>query len=204
MKDQIHHNETGRVADHMYQSDTHLVRVTNATGDAGSFIWEICRGDGLLVLQRSTKTFPTLIQALLDSAQSAVVLALDSVQHLPLASSRAFSICTAQCETSCQHIEIVVIEPGDFLELLSVDHLNGVPGLGQHVQARSVWIVRLTCTTERPATSMCEKGSCGAWIPRLRGAPVVPKAGAPRVQVQRLLPGDTPDGDRASLRAQCH
>ena len=84
MKDQIRHNETGRVADSMYESDTHLVRVTNVVGDAGSFIWEICRGDGLVVLQRSTKTFPTLIQALLDSAQSAVVLALDAVQHFPL------------------------------------------------------------------------------------------------------------------------
>ena len=69
----------------MHESDTHLVRVTNVAGDAGSFIWEICRGDGLLVLQRSTKTFPTLIQALLDSAQSAVVLALDTVRHLPIA-----------------------------------------------------------------------------------------------------------------------
>jgi hypothetical protein len=36
------------------------------------FICEICRGDG--VIQRSTKSFPTRIEALLDSAHDSAVL----------------------------------------------------------------------------------------------------------------------------------
>lgn len=63
----------------MYKNDTYLVRVTSLAG-AGSFIWEICRGDGLLVLQRATRTFPTRTEALFDSAQIAAVLGFGTVQ----------------------------------------------------------------------------------------------------------------------------
>lgn len=66
------------------EKDKYLVRVTSLAGVTGSFIWEVCRGDGLLVLQRSTKTFPTRVEALFDSAQNIAVLALDTVRHLPV------------------------------------------------------------------------------------------------------------------------
>ena len=65
-------------ADRMYENDNYLVRVTAIAGTTDSFIWEICRGDGLLVLLRSTKTFPTRIEALFDSARRVAALALDS------------------------------------------------------------------------------------------------------------------------------
>jgi len=68
----------------MIADDNYLVRVTGLAGATGSFIWEVCRGDGLLVLQRSTKAFPTRVEALLDSARSAATLALDMANHLPL------------------------------------------------------------------------------------------------------------------------
>jgi hypothetical protein len=70
----------------MLGNDTYLVRVTSLAGATGLFIWEICRGDGLPVLRRSTKTFPTLVEALFDSAQSAAVLVLGAAQNsLPFA-----------------------------------------------------------------------------------------------------------------------
>jgi hypothetical protein len=65
----------------MYADDSYLVRVTSVAGAAGSFVWEVCRGDSLLVLQRSTKIFPTPIEALFGSARSAAVLALGTVPH---------------------------------------------------------------------------------------------------------------------------
>ena len=68
----------------MDKNDSYLVRVTGCGVASGSFTWELCRGDGLLVIQRSTKTFPTRVEALFDSAQNAAVLALDMVHHLPL------------------------------------------------------------------------------------------------------------------------
>ena len=68
----------------MSADDNYLVRVTGFAGAAGLFIWEICQGDGVLVLQRSTKTFPTRVEALFDSTRGAAVLALEMVQHLPL------------------------------------------------------------------------------------------------------------------------
>ena len=67
----------------MSENDTYLVRISSVAGDTGSFIWEICRGDGLLV-QRSTKTFPTRIEALFDAAQNATSLALGAINNLPL------------------------------------------------------------------------------------------------------------------------
>ena len=71
-------------ADLVMADDNYLVRVTGLAGATSSFIWEVCRGDGLLVLQRSTKTFPTRVEALLDSARSTATLALDIANHLPL------------------------------------------------------------------------------------------------------------------------
>ncbi|HEY2875421.1 MAG TPA: hypothetical protein VGJ56_26070 [Reyranella sp.] len=68
----------------MYQNDDYIVRVTGLAGSAGSFIWEICLGDGPRVLHRSTKTFPTRVEALFDSAQNAIALVFDVAQHLPL------------------------------------------------------------------------------------------------------------------------
>jgi hypothetical protein len=64
----------------MHENDDYLVRVKSLPNAAGSFIWELCRGDGRVVLQRSTKTFPTRVEALFDSAQKAAVLMLDPVQ----------------------------------------------------------------------------------------------------------------------------
>jgi cystathionine beta-lyase/cystathionine gamma-synthase len=59
----------------MYETDNYIVRVTSIRDDPGSFTWELCRADSLLVLHRSMKTFPTRIEALFDSAQSATLLA---------------------------------------------------------------------------------------------------------------------------------
>ncbi len=64
-------------------SDSYMVRVISLTNTASLFTWELCRSDGLVV-QRSPKTFPTRIDALFDSAQSAAVLALDAADDLPL------------------------------------------------------------------------------------------------------------------------
>ena len=69
-------------ADRMSENDTYLVRISGVAGATDQFIWEICRGDGLLVLHRSTKTFPTRLEALFDAAQGA--LALDAINSLPL------------------------------------------------------------------------------------------------------------------------
>lgn len=66
-------------------NDSYLVRVKSRAGVADAFIWEVCRGDSLLVFQRSTKTFPTRIEALFDSAQNAAALAPDMAHRLPLA-----------------------------------------------------------------------------------------------------------------------
>ena len=63
--------------------DSYLVRVTGIAGATGLFIWEICRRDGALVLQRSTKSFPTRVEALLDSAQNAAALALETLHQIP-------------------------------------------------------------------------------------------------------------------------
>jgi hypothetical protein len=71
-------------ADRMSENDTYLVRITSIAGATSSFIWEICRGDGLLVLQRSTKAFPTRLEALFDAAQSATSLVLGTINSLPL------------------------------------------------------------------------------------------------------------------------
>jgi hypothetical protein len=68
----------------MYENDNYVVRVTSLVNAAGLFTWELCRGDGLLVLQRSTKSFPTRVEALFDSAQNATLLALGAIHHLPL------------------------------------------------------------------------------------------------------------------------
>jgi hypothetical protein len=58
----------------MYESDGYLIRVTSPKEAAGLFIWELCRGDGGPVVERSPKTFPTRIEALFDSARNASAL----------------------------------------------------------------------------------------------------------------------------------
>jgi len=68
----------------MHANDSYLVRITNVVSAAGLFTWELCRGDGLEVIHRSAKAFPTRMEALFDSAQDAAVLTLLAVQHLPL------------------------------------------------------------------------------------------------------------------------
>jgi hypothetical protein len=41
-----------------------VVRVTSLADAAASlFTWELCRGDDLLAIQRSPKTFPTRVEA---------------------------------------------------------------------------------------------------------------------------------------------
>jgi hypothetical protein len=68
----------------MSENDSYIVRVMGVANAGGLFTWELCRGDSPTVLQRSTKTFATRIEALFDSAQNAAVLALGAIQHLPL------------------------------------------------------------------------------------------------------------------------
>ncbi len=68
----------------MYANDSYVVRVTSPANAAGSFTWELCRGDGLLVLQRSTKAFPTRLEALFDSAQNATLWAIGAEHNRPL------------------------------------------------------------------------------------------------------------------------
>lgn len=64
-------------------NDSYLVRVTSLAGASGLFIWEICRRDSERVLQRSTKSFPTRVEALLNSVQDAAALALETVHQVP-------------------------------------------------------------------------------------------------------------------------
>lgn len=68
----------------MGENDSYVVRITSLVNAAGLFTWELCRGDGLQVIQRSTKAFPTRIEALFDSAQNAALLALSAIQNAPL------------------------------------------------------------------------------------------------------------------------
>jgi hypothetical protein len=65
----------------MSKNDNYLVRVTSLAGSAGSFTWELCQGEPLLVLQRSTKSFPTRVEALFDSARKATLLAFGAEQN---------------------------------------------------------------------------------------------------------------------------
>lgn len=67
----------------MAGNDKYLVRVATIAGATGSFVWEICQGDGLAVIKRSTTTFPTRVEALLDSARNASALALEVAHSIP-------------------------------------------------------------------------------------------------------------------------
>jgi hypothetical protein len=61
-------------------NDNYVVRVTSlANAAAGLFTWELCRGDDLLVIQRSPRTFPTRVEALFDSAQNAAILEFGAI-----------------------------------------------------------------------------------------------------------------------------
>ena len=51
-------------------------RVTRRGPSVEPFGWEICREKDCLAVNRSTKTFPTRIEAVLDSVRTAVSLAL--------------------------------------------------------------------------------------------------------------------------------
>lgn len=53
--------------------------MTGLTGTTGLFVWVICRGDGGQVLLRSTKAIPTRIEALLNSAEDAGALVLETL-----------------------------------------------------------------------------------------------------------------------------
>jgi hypothetical protein len=66
----------------MFENDSYVVRVISLTNAADLYTWELCRADGL-VIQRSSKTFPTRVEALFDSAQCAVALTLGPVPHFP-------------------------------------------------------------------------------------------------------------------------
>ncbi len=63
----------------MCKKNDYIVRVTSLADTTGSFVWELCRADHLL--QRSTKTFPTRVEALFDSAQNATLLAFGSEER---------------------------------------------------------------------------------------------------------------------------
>jgi hypothetical protein len=62
-----------------------IVRVVSLPDATGSFIWEICREDDVVVVERSKQSFPTRLEALLDSAKAGAALALEAVQQVPLA-----------------------------------------------------------------------------------------------------------------------
>jgi hypothetical protein len=63
-------------------NDSYFVRVTSLEGTAGLFIWEICSPDGRAI-RRSTKSFTTRVDALLDSTQAAAALALETPNQDP-------------------------------------------------------------------------------------------------------------------------
>jgi hypothetical protein len=65
----------------MRKNDNFVVRVTSLADSADSFTWELCQGEPLLVLQRSTRSFPTRVEALLDSARKATLLAFGPEQR---------------------------------------------------------------------------------------------------------------------------
>jgi len=68
----------------MCKHDGYLVRVTSIADSGDSFTWELCQSEPLLVLQRSTRTFPTRVEALFDSARKATLLAFGPEQcHTP-------------------------------------------------------------------------------------------------------------------------
>jgi hypothetical protein len=67
----------------MSVKDGYLVRVVGLTGAAGSFIWEICRTEGLHVVVQSKKSFPTRVEALLDSARDGAALVLETLPQIP-------------------------------------------------------------------------------------------------------------------------
>ena len=59
----------------MGQTGHYFVRVTRRGQSKGGFGWEICRQHDSLVVDRSTKTYPTRAQALIASAKSARLMA---------------------------------------------------------------------------------------------------------------------------------
>ena len=60
----------------MRQTEYFLVRITRRGRSKGRFGWEIRRQDHTLVVERSTKTYPTRALALIASAKAASLLAL--------------------------------------------------------------------------------------------------------------------------------
>jgi len=69
----------------MSQSTHYFVRVTRRETQPASFGWEICQAESTLALQRSTKTFTTRVEALLDSVRIASSLALvDTTKDHPI------------------------------------------------------------------------------------------------------------------------
>jgi len=60
----------------MNETVRYCVRISGPGPSGDRFGWVICRKDNLLEVQRSTKTFETRIEALLDSAGAAQELAL--------------------------------------------------------------------------------------------------------------------------------
>ena len=59
----------------MTQRERFLVRITRRGRTKGRFGWEICRQDTSLLVERSTKTYLTLLKALIASAKAASLLA---------------------------------------------------------------------------------------------------------------------------------
>jgi hypothetical protein len=60
----------------MSQREHFFVRITRRGRSKGRFGWEICRQDESLLVERSTKTYPTQAKALIASAKAASLLAL--------------------------------------------------------------------------------------------------------------------------------
>jgi hypothetical protein len=60
----------------MSQPTRYLVRIARRGPEAEAFGWHICHNDDSHVIQRSAKTFPTRVEALLDSVRVAASLAL--------------------------------------------------------------------------------------------------------------------------------
>ena len=69
----------------MNQPVGYLVRIIKRGPNSERFAWAICRQDNSLGVKRSTETFETRTEALLDSVRAAQLLAFPSTIDTPLA-----------------------------------------------------------------------------------------------------------------------
>lgn len=138
------------------ETDSYLVRVIGLVN--GVIHGELCRRDGGPVLQRSPKTFPTRVEALLTRRKtqpcwcSAWRSTLGSLSQL----KRSGVFFDLHCPSGGRQIEIAAIELSDPRELLSVDDFDELPGLRQGIQAPQ----RLDCPIVPRSRRDTEVGNC--------------------------------------------